>query len=202
MYSGSLHYGFILWNLFLAWIPYQVSRYLLSYREAKPWKQYILLASWLAFFPNALYLVTDLIHLGKGGNVPLWYDAFLLFSASILGLFLACISLYKTEFFLSKYLSPQKIKIIQGGIFLLTGFGVYLGRIERWNSWDVIRNPFPLAENIMDCILHPFVHASAWMMSLISAALLSLFYNIMKTLPLRNIPQIPSIKNQVQEKDT
>ena len=38
-----------------------------------------------SFFPNALYIVTDLIHLKDRGGAPVWYDA-ILYSSSLIGI--------------------------------------------------------------------------------------------------------------------
>ena len=61
-FSGSLLFIFLIWNIFLAWIPLIISSYLRS-GSAKGWKPYTLLFTWLLFFPNSLYIITDLVHL-------------------------------------------------------------------------------------------------------------------------------------------
>ena len=59
-YSASLTSLFLVWNIFLAWIPYVLSRFFELYRQKQKWKQALLFGTWLLFFPNALYIVTDL----------------------------------------------------------------------------------------------------------------------------------------------
>jgi len=83
VYSGNIRYISMSWNIFLAWIPFVLSCYFEAYRKKEKWKQAFLFASWLLFFPNALYIVTDLIHLEASTNVPLWYDAVLLFANTL-----------------------------------------------------------------------------------------------------------------------
>ena len=142
IYSGSFRFIFMSWNIFLAWIPFVLSCYFEAYRKKEKWKQAFLFASWLLFFPNALYIVTDLIHLEASTNVPLWYDAVLLFASSFIGLMMAFISLQKAEYLLLGYFGDKTVKGMIAGILFLGAFGVYLGRFQRWNSWD--RSPFGL----------------------------------------------------------
>jgi len=40
----------------------------------------------------------------------------------------------------------------------LSSLGMYIGRFLRWNSWDVVGNPLPLAGDILDRFIHPFSH--------------------------------------------
>ncbi|GGC00805.1 hypothetical protein GCM10011325_30010 [Dyadobacter sediminis] len=39
---------------------------------------------------------------------------------------------------------------------LLGGFGVYLGRYGRWNSWDMVTQPKALLQGITSRMLDPF----------------------------------------------
>jgi uncharacterized membrane protein len=96
VYSGTLRYVTMAWNIFLAWIPYILSQYFMDYRTKEKWKQLFLFATWLVFFPNALYIVTDLVHLQDDTNVPWWYDTMLVFCSSFLGIMLSFVSLSKT----------------------------------------------------------------------------------------------------------
>ena len=96
-YTGNTLYLFLVWNIFLAWIPFAVSSVFNKLKGSAGWKQFLILFCWLSFFPNGLYIVTDLIHLQIESKVPKWFDAVLLFSASVAGLMLAFISLYRAE---------------------------------------------------------------------------------------------------------
>jgi hypothetical protein len=90
-------FRFLVWNLFLAWLPYLWSLWALSIHRRRPHRWWLLLlpgALWLLFFPNAPYLVTDLIHLRGYPPVPPWYDIGMLISFAWAGCFLAVASLY------------------------------------------------------------------------------------------------------------
>src|SRR4051812_24950449 len=87
-YSGSLLFIFLVWNIFLAWVPFGISAYLDKPFSHK-WKEAALFIVWLAFFPNSLYIITDLVHLQIDTTVPKWFDAILLFMSSVVGLIMA-----------------------------------------------------------------------------------------------------------------
>jgi uncharacterized membrane protein len=63
--TGSLFYGFLVWNLFLAAIPYVISTGLSNtvWMKKQSLVLVIILGIWLLFLPNAPYLITDLMHL-------------------------------------------------------------------------------------------------------------------------------------------
>ncbi|RYD71977.1 MAG: DUF1361 domain-containing protein, partial [Sphingobacteriales bacterium] len=165
------------------WIPYALSSFLTSYREKEKWKQLFLLGSWLLFFPNALYIVTDLVHLRDETNMPWWFDAMLLFAAAFAGLLMAFVSLRNVEKYLSTLLSK---KMVQASIFFLLflgSFGVYLGRFERWNSWNIVNDPLQLALNIVTCIVNPVDNAKVWAITILFTGVYSLGYYSIRILP-------------------
>lgn len=181
LYSGSLRYIFLLWNLFLAWIPLQVSLYV--QKENPVIKSTALLFTWLLFFPNALYIITDLVHLEANTNVPLWYDAVLLFMAATTGLIMAFVSLFNIESFLARRMSLLLVNRLVIIALFLGSFGVYLGRFLRWNSWDIISNPLALFEEIGIRFLFPFEHYRTWAVTFLLTAFFSLLYFGIKKIP-------------------
>lgn len=181
-FSGSLLFVFLLWNIFLAWIPLKTSQYLVRSEHGK-WKQGFLFGLWLLFFPNALYIITDLIHLELESSVPKWYDAILLFSSSVLGLMMAFISLNRVEHYLGKKLGSKWRPWLVGLFIFVGSFGVYLGRFLRWNSWDILRNPGGLMENIMQRVIFPWEHLRTWGMTGILTVFFLLLYESIKRLP-------------------
>ena len=191
IYSGTLKYMFMGWNIFLAWIPYILSSYFVQYRKKEKWKQLFLFVSWLFFFPNALYIVTDLVHLQSQSNMPWWYDVLLVFTSSFIGIFLAFISLRKAEFYLKSIFSKNVITACIAGILFLGSFGVYLGRFQRWNSWDVLNNPLALGMDILSKIINPVDNYKVWAITLLFTAVYSLMYFFIRLLP----KAIAEIKN-------
>ena len=182
-YANNIRYAFLLWNLFLAWIPFQLSVTLTESANRNKWYSYFLLLCWLLFFPNALYIITDLIHLDESkGDVPVWFDAILLFTCSIAGLIMAFVSLYQVEFFLKKNVSSKHTgKLVMASIFL-GSFGVYVGRFLRWNSWSIITKPQMLLNDISAHIFLPFHHYKTWVVTLLLTCLFSLLYFAVKKL--------------------
>lgn len=183
IYSGNGSYLFMIWNLFLAWIPYVVS---IGFKYVKGRKKILptfIFMCWLLFFPNALYIVTDIIHLAQTQAAPLWYDAVLLFASSLTGLVLAFASVINTEkylkiIFTKKYVTPIIIVLLFAG-----SFGVYLGRFERWNSWDLLYNPFSMVLDIAKRFAFPFAHTKTWSVTFLLTGLYSLCWFLIKCFP-------------------
>ena len=182
-YSGERRFFFLVWNLFLAWVPFTASIFFEKLNRAVWWKQAALFAVWLLFFPNTLYVVTDLIHLKETGKAPLWYDAMLLFSAAVAGLILGYISLSKAEFFLMNRFGKKAAALLSVALLLLGSFGVYLGRFLRWNSWDVIQNPFALLFQIAHRVVYPLQHGRTWGTTFLFFTFFGLLWFVIKKMP-------------------
>src|SRR5512133_1596649 len=131
--------GFLAWNLVLAWVPWLSARRLAGARSRGALAG--LGAAWLLFLPNAPYLVTDLVHLRPRPPVPASLDVLLFASFALAGCALAWGSLDAVHAPLVRALGRARAALAVAGILLLTGFGVYLGRFERWNSWDLLARP-------------------------------------------------------------
>jgi uncharacterized membrane protein len=142
--TRNLHYGLLVYNLFLAWLPlvFALLASEHSRRSAKPnWRFAGLAAAWLLFFPNAPYIFTDLVHLSTWFYGQFWVDLALVLMCAITGLVLGFLSLYLMHSIVTKMYGP-----ITGWTFIavaaaLGSFGVYLGRFLRFNSWDVFAKP-------------------------------------------------------------
>lgn len=182
-YTGSTLYLFLVWNIFLAWIPLSVSSLFGKLSEKAVWRQFLIFCCWLAFFPNALYIVTDLIHLEIESSVPKWFDAVLLFSASVAGLMMAFVSLHRAEIYLAKTRFGKFRPLLVFLILSLGSFGVYLGRFLRWNSWDIISNPFQLLLSIGHRIISPFDHVQTWTVTGTLSIFFYLLYVSLKKMP-------------------
>ncbi|MEO1436556.1 MAG: DUF1361 domain-containing protein, partial [Bacteroidota bacterium] len=144
-----LHYAerpaffFLIWNLFLAWIPFLIAISIQWIHDRFNWKYLTLffLGVWLLFFPNAPYIVTDLIHLKARQPLPLWFDALMLVSFAWTGLMLGFVSLYEVQKFITKQVNARWGWASTVAAIGLGSFGIYLGRFERWNSWEIFYKP-------------------------------------------------------------
>lgn len=179
-YAGNLDFIFLLWNLFLAWVPYKLSLGFSTNNKSQNWRQWILLFCWLLFFPNALYITTDLIHLNLKLAVPLWYDLILIFTAAITGLMMAFASLIHVETFLKTQFTKKVTNIIVFVCLFLGSFGVYLGRFLRVNSWDVLTNPISLYRAVVIQFLYPVIHFRTWAITILLTCFFSLLYFAIK----------------------
>ncbi len=159
--SGSYAYVFLIWNLFLAAIP-AAAAWLYARaaeRQASKALQAIWFAVWLAFLPNAPYLVTDFLHLGSSTSAPPWYDIALFASCTGTGLLLGYVSVNDVQAAVARRFSARIGWAVVSAALLLSGFGIYLGRFLRWNSWDAVINPLQLlmdaAEQLTDPVARP-----------------------------------------------
>jgi uncharacterized membrane protein len=159
-YNLGLYFFFMLWNLFLAWIPYGCAQLLhLPQQKSKlTFSAFIILGVWLLFFPNAPYMITDLFHFRQRAEVPLWFDVVMMFSFAWNGLLLALLSLYEVQQYIATHLNRFFGWVTVATACLLSGFGVYLGRYLRWNSWDIVSNPKGLFWDITSRFIHPSAH--------------------------------------------
>lgn len=148
---GKYSFVYILWNLFLAFVPLVISFFMLKLHERKVLKTIIFIPcflAWLLFIPNAPYLVTDLIHLGESRSIPVLFDVILLFSSAYLGMIFFFYSLSHIEEITKKIISKKWTIFLTVMLILLISFGIYVGRFLRFNSWDVFINHYSLFKNI------------------------------------------------------
>ncbi|MBI3888200.1 DUF1361 domain-containing protein [Candidatus Nomurabacteria bacterium] len=140
---GTSNLMYLIWNLFLAWIPYLISLYFIK-KDVSTSRFVVFFVFWILFFPNAPYLVTDVLHIVSSLPTLLWYDSLLLFFFGWIGLFLGMLSMFDIHQYLIAHLGRIFSEFIIFAICFVSSFGVYLGRFERWNSWDIFVRPLYL----------------------------------------------------------
>lgn len=167
--TGSPNFLFLPWNLFLACVPLAASRTLrvINQRGASRLAQGALFCLWLLFLPNAPYIVTDLVHVHPPVGIGSWYDTGLVLSCATAGLLVGYLSLRDIQRLVEESFGTTAGWLMASGALLLSGFGVYLGRVLRWNSWDVVTNPIGLFGSIANLLLHTRLHLHTYAMTLL-----------------------------------
>ena len=182
VYTGRLTFAFLVWNLFLATVPYFISSQLAK-KPALPWWKFMPAAiAWLLFVPNSFYMLTDLFHLHDSNAAPLWYDLLLIVSFAWNALVMGILSVRHME-----KMMAVRVPRMPGWMFLylvmgLNALGVYIGRYLRFNSWDVVSDPFVLIVDTVHILLHPVQYKQAWGMIVCFSFFLTILYSMIKKL--------------------
>lgn len=157
--TQKVTFVFLVWNLVLAAIPFVISTLMISFEsKIKTVGLFVLLACWLAFFPNAPYILTDFFHLRQRPDVPLWFDLMVILSAAWNGLIFGLLSLLDIQHIITNRFSRLTGWIFVTGSLFLCGFGIYVGRYLRWNSWDIVTNPVALTYDLLERVANPVLH--------------------------------------------
>ena len=159
IWTHDVHYGVLVWNLFLAWLPLifaVLAREL--YRDSKRSRPgfWCMAGAWLLFFPNAPYIFTDLIHLTSRFYRYFWVDLTLILLCAFTGLILGFVSLYLMQSVVTRMVGRLASWLFVAVVAGLSGFGIYLGRFLRFNSWDVIVNPAQVYHGLNSWASNPY----------------------------------------------
>jgi uncharacterized membrane protein len=162
-FTGTVGYGFLIWNLFLAWIPFIIAYFTYTLTRKRTWIYVVIPIAtflWLIFFPNAPYILTDFQHLAyHSTDLPVWYDVMMLIWFAFTGLLLGIVSLFlmqeivRREF--GRWAGWTFVALVAG----LSSTGVYMGRFLRWNSWDILSDPAGIALYTFERIQNPSLQA-------------------------------------------
>lgn len=145
---SQIYSGWILWNLFLAFIPLVLSFWLFRRRRvARAWQWWILLVVYIAFLPNAPYLLTDIIHLIRGirNGFSAYIIALFFFPLHIASILLGFEAYVVSVINQGEYLKRLSLRHLILPMELIThalcAVGVFIGRFRRYNSWDLVTDP-------------------------------------------------------------
>jgi uncharacterized membrane protein len=153
--TQSIFLFFLIWNLFLAIIPYIMIVYIKINKVIlkSKFKTFAFLFIWLLFLPNSFYIITDFVHLSQSKSNTFWFDLIVLSSYAFIGFTLGLISLFEFEKILKHFFTTKIIQVVIPIVCFLCGIGIYIGRILRYNSWDVISNPLQLITDTLSTLL-------------------------------------------------
>jgi uncharacterized membrane protein len=177
VYTGNLLFMFLVWNLFLAFVPYVISLYFS--RQARHFSTMgflILSFVWLIFIPNAFYIITDLFHLDMSNEMPMWFDLALILSFAWSGLLLGVLSVRQMVKIMMERCGKNFEWFFTIPVMLLNGLGIYVGRYLRFNSWDIITDPFDLSREMIYLFIHPLRNRIDWSMIVCYSILVGLIY--------------------------
>lgn len=190
--TRSLDYLFLPFNLVLAALPIAFS--ILFAHARKSGRRLCFAVLWLLFFPNAPYIITDLIHLARIGGAngaPLWFDVLLVASYAGAGLIFGYVSLLQMQNSLAANFPRASWGISVLSCFL-AGFGIYLGRFLRWHSVHVFLDPVPLLLDVLDRFASPLSHPRTWGVTLGFGSLILFGYlGLLATAKLVRTPKGP-----------
>ena len=173
-------YVMINWNLFLAWMPLFLSLWFERVSQHEPGSK-LKLASigtlWLLFFPNAPYVITDFIHIQHTTGIPAWHDALMIFSYAMTSLICGLLSFHWMRQNLMQII-PKWSEYVMLAVLPLSGFGIYLGRVKRLNSW----HPFTKPGLLLQQILESLVNKQAILMTLEFSVMIGISYLVLLSL--------------------
>lgn len=183
--TRDVHNAYLIWNLFLAWLPLIFA--LLACEASRSgrgsgWKLGALGGAWLLFFPNAPYIFTDLTHLLRRAPRYFWVDLALILICALTGLVLGFVSLYLMQSLVRRRFGQIVSWLFVAGVTGLSGFGIYLGRFLRFNSWDVIAQPVKLFHGISAWAANPLANSQTFTFPVLFAIFLLLAYVMLYTL--------------------
>jgi len=168
-YSDTGYRLDLIWNLFLAWLPFILS----YFAHAISWRQIwlylvipIIAVLWLIFFPNAPYMLTDLQDLARrSAGAPLWYDVIIIVWCSWTAMLLGVVSLYLMQDIVQRRFGRLVGWVFVFAISALSSFGIYIGRFVRLNSWDILQDPAETAMEILGILIDPSRRLAAFLIS-------------------------------------
>jgi uncharacterized membrane protein len=162
-YTGDADFRYLIWNLFLAWIPFALAVFVYDRwrRRGAGLTLFALGMLWLLFFPNAPYIATDFVHLERGSPAPYWYDAVTIAAFAWMGVLLGFASLHLMQTVVRQWRGELAGWIFAAVAISLGSLGIYLGRFLRLNSWDAVEHPSVLPRILHAVARDPFAYQEA-----------------------------------------
>ncbi len=193
--TGLIHLGWrFFWqnipsmsrNIFLALIPFGLSIWL--FRRDRPRSAYwwLGLLIFIAFLPNAPYVLTDIIHLiyQIQHRPSVWVITLILipqyFVFCLLGLEAYVLSLMNLGFYLRRIGRSKWILWSELALHFLSAVGIYLGRFNRWNTWDLLTE----TDGVFNSVIDNLIGARPALVIFVTVIVIAGLYWLMKQLSL------------------
>lgn len=200
--SRELHNALLV-NIFLAVIPLLLTFCIVFLVVKGSPKIFIFLVGliWLLFFPNAFYMITDLIHsqkysfydnIGYAQTWIPWAGLCQLFMSAFIGCGCGFLSLFMLQKTISIYSKKWLGWLFSVIVLLLSGIAIFLGRVLRFNSWNLFTHPTLLFTTLRDSISS---------FSIIFILLFAGFFVCMYCVVYTFLPKLPTEEKQSQKDD-
>lgn len=181
------HSGWIIWNLFLAFIPLALSFWLFRRKtNSRSFLWWIGLIVFIAFLPNAPYLLTDIIHLIRATRTvsSIWVIILIFIPlhlfAILSGFEAYVVSLINQGHYLKRQGAGKFVVWAELIIHALSAIGVYLGRFRRFNSWDLVTEP----DNVLHITANDLTTKLPLAVIVITFVIITVFYWLIKQITL------------------
>jgi uncharacterized membrane protein len=172
---GPGGFRYLVWNLTLAWAPLLFALLLhAAHRRRHTLAELVAVAAaWLVFLPNAPYMLTDFIHLGTQHRLV---DSLVLASFAFTALALGFASLLLVQIVVTRLAGAVAGWAVAFGALFLSSLGMYLGRVQRFNSWDVVTRPRLVAWTLRQGLENPLGHTHVLLFVVAAGGFLVLAY--------------------------
>lgn len=144
-------------------------------------------AAFIAFLPNAPYMLTDIIHLIRGtslGAIPIWVVALVFIPIHVVAILLGfeayVLSLLNQDYYLKQHSLKDWTLPAELSMHALSAIGIYLGRFIRFNSWDVVSDP----SSVLLVTLNTVTEKRPLAVMVVTFIILTVFYWVMKQITL------------------
>lgn len=147
--------NYVVWAITLVLIA--LDFLLLRQQRARSFHWWLGFLVFIAFLPNAPYVLTDIIHPIddiRYNNYSVWMITLVLIPLYLLFILTGFEAYVLSLINLGEYLKRQGwgkfVLWVELSIHALSAVGIYLGRFLRFNSWDFVTQPKVLAHSVVD----------------------------------------------------
>jgi uncharacterized membrane protein len=173
------------WNLLLALVPLALSTLLFEDERKRGWFWWLGVGLFAAFLPNAPYALTDVIHLFERfdaePDLPVWATVLIVLEFGVYAL--VCFQAYVWSVmsfvaYLQRHGLRWRSVAVELPVNALCAIGIYLGRIQRLNSWNVVTAP----RRVLHQTVHGLVHPQPAQSIVVAFVVITVLYYILKAI--------------------
>lgn len=185
------NFSWMIYNSVLAALPVFFAWIFVSVRSR--FLKVIFGCLWLAFLPNTIYLITDLVHFTDGWSQASFFEKIIVVlqytMLEIFGLVTFVLALYPLEKLFAKSRSKKKQKKANNVAFFIVavnffiGFGIVLGRVERINSWEA----FTHTTKVIAATVNIFTTSELLTLVILFGIIANVFYFLLRNVVIMRI---------------